>query len=90
MNFSFFPIKWIYITFWRELLSWIRKDLKKHENGNLRLSRIHIGLNHTEDRIINYIYLKDNKLYSLGENILKCPEWSHTEISRENTLKTLK
>lgn len=49
-----------------------------------------MGLNHTEDRIINYIYLKDNKFYSLGENILKCPERSHTETQRENTLKTQK
>lgn len=61
--------------------------MKEHENGSLNLSRIHIGLNQAEDRTINYIYLKDNKFYSLGENILECSERSHTEILRENTLK---
>lgn len=64
--------------------------MKEHENGSLNLSRIHIGLNNTEDRIINYIYLKDNNFYSLGESILKWSEQSHTEIPREKTLKTLK
>lgn len=62
-----------------------QEHLKEHENGSVSLSRIHIDLNHTEDRIINYIYLKDNTFYSLGENNLKCPSWSHAEIPRENT-----
>lgn len=83
MNFSFFPYK-------MDIHNCLDKTSQldqEHKNGSLSLSRIHIGLNHTRDRIINYIYLKDNKLYSLVKNTLKCPEWSHTEIPRENTIK---
>lgn len=76
---------------WKRTPQLDQEDLKKkHKNGSRSLSRIHIGLNHTEDSTINYIYLRDHKFYSQGENILKCPEWSHGEIPRENTLKTLK
>lgn len=83
MDFSFFPYK-------MDIHNCLDKTSQldqEHKNGNLSLSRIHIGLNHTRDRIINYIYLKDNKFYSLVKNILKCPEWSHTQIPRENTMK---
>lgn len=90
MNFSVFPHKMDIYNILERTLQLDQDALKEHENGILSLSRIHINLNHTEDRTINYIYLKDNKSYSLGENILKCPEWSHTAIPRENTLKTLK
>lgn len=69
----------IYMYINKSLERIIQQDweyLKEHIHGRLNLSRIHICLDHIEDRVINYIYLKDNTFYSLDENILKCPEWS--------------
>ena len=84
MNFSFAPNKMDIYNILDRTPQLDQEASREHENGILNLSRIHIGLKHTEDRIIKYIYLKDNTFYSLGDNIVKWLERSHTE-SQENT-----